>query len=79
MHAITDPDTDQPLVSRDPEVLSGMPVFPNTRVPVEILFDYVVDGKSLDEFLDGYPSVSRDQAIALLRHLGTVATDEAAP
>ncbi len=54
------------LITIDPEVLSGQPVFKNTRVPVETLFDYLEAGVSLDEFLDDFPTVTREQAIATL-------------
>jgi uncharacterized protein (DUF433 family) len=57
------------LVSRDPEVHSGDAVFAGTRVPVDTLVDYLEDGQSLDEFLDDFPSVRREQAIAALEIL----------
>jgi uncharacterized protein (DUF433 family) len=50
----------------DPEILGGTPVFTGTRVPVQTLLDYLEGGETLDEFLDGFPSVSREQAIAFL-------------
>jgi uncharacterized protein (DUF433 family) len=53
-------------VHRDPEILSGTPVFIGTRVPVRILFEYLEAGDSVDEFIDAFPSVRREQAIALL-------------
>ena len=56
----------QDIISIDPEVLSGQPVFKGTRVPVESLFDHLEAGVSLDEFLDDFPSVSKQQAIAAL-------------
>lgn len=54
------------LIERDPEKMSGTPVFPGTRVPIKHLFDYLEGGESLEEFLDQFPSVSRDQALAVL-------------
>lgn len=54
------------LISRDPEVLGGTPVFVGTRVPVQILFEYLEAGDSLDIFIDSYPGVSKGQAVALL-------------
>ena len=54
------------LISKDPEVLGGTPVFTGTRVPIETLFDHLEAGVSLDEFLDDFPTVSRDQAVSLL-------------
>lgn len=55
-----------PVVCRDPEVMSGTPVFCGTRVPVQTLLDYLEAGDSIDEFLEGFPSVSREQVIAFL-------------
>ena len=54
-------------VSIDPEVMSGTPVFAGTRVPVQNLFDYIEGGEDLTEFLDDFPSVSRDAAVAVLK------------
>lgn len=54
------------VVHSDPEILGGTPVFVGTRVPVKSLFDHLEAGDSLDEFLDGFPSVSREQAVAAL-------------
>ena len=54
------------VVHSDPEILGGTPVFVGTRVPLRNLIDYLEAGDSLDEFLDNFPSVSREQAIAAL-------------
>ena len=54
------------VIEIDPEKLSGVPVFKGTRVPVQNLFDYLENGATLDEFLTGFPSVSRAQAVQLL-------------
>lgn len=54
------------VVHSDPEIMSGEPVFVGTRVPVHTLFEYLEAGDSLDKFLDEFPSVSREQAIAAL-------------
>ena len=54
------------VIVRDPEVLSGEPVFRGTRVPFQTLLDYLEGGETLDEFLEQYPGVSREQAIAAL-------------
>ena len=54
------------VVHSDPEILGGVPVFVGTRVPFRNLIDYLEGGYSLEEFLDAFPSVSRDQAIAAL-------------
>lgn len=58
--------SEQPIIHRDPEILSGTPVFVGTRVPAQTLLDYLEAGHSLDEFLDDFPTVSRDQAVAAL-------------
>lgn len=55
-----------PIVHSDPEILGGTPVFVGTRVPVKSLYDHLEAGDSLDEFLDSFPSVSREQAVAAL-------------
>lgn len=55
-----------PIVSRLPNVMGGSPVFAGTRVPVQTLLDYLEAGDSIDEFLAGFPSVSREQVIAFL-------------
>ncbi len=54
------------LVSRDPEVMSGALCFAGTRVPVKNLFDYVEGASTLDDFLNDFPSVTRQQAISVL-------------
>ena len=54
------------IIHRDPEIMSGTPVFVGTRVPVYNLFDYLEAGDSLDKFLASFPSVRREQAIAAL-------------
>lgn len=56
----------QQIVSSSPDVMSGTPVFAGTRVPVQTLIDYITAGESIDEFLDGFPTVSREQVIAFL-------------
>ncbi len=55
-----------PVVHSDPDILGGTPVFFGTRVPIKNLIDYLEAGDSLDEFLDHFPSVSRESAIAAL-------------
>ncbi|CAN5269001.1 hypothetical protein BH24ACT19_BH24ACT19_06280 [soil metagenome] len=55
------------VINRDPEILGGTPVFDGTRVPVQTLIDYLKAGESMDDFLDGFPSVSREQAEAFLQ------------
>jgi len=55
-----------PLITASPDRLSGTPVFAGTRVPVQTLIDYLEAGDALDDFLQDFPSVSRDRAIAVL-------------
>ena len=54
------------IIHSDPEILGGTPVFMGTRVPVQALIDYLKAGRSLDQFLDDFPSVSREQAVTVL-------------
>ncbi|PIP54312.1 MAG: hypothetical protein COX07_05995 [Bacteroidetes bacterium CG23_combo_of_CG06-09_8_20_14_all_32_9] len=58
------------VISVDPEVLGGTPVFRGTRVPVERLFEYLEGSYSLKEFLDDFPSVKKEQAIKALKNAG---------
>ena len=55
-------------IVRDPEILGGTPVFRGTRVPFKNLLDYLEGGHTLDEFLDEFPTVTREAAIAALEH-----------
>jgi len=57
------------VIHSDPEVLGGTPVFVGTRVPVQSLFDHLEAGDSIDDFLEGFPSVRRKQVIAMLEGL----------
>jgi uncharacterized protein (DUF433 family) len=59
-----------PIISASPEIMGGTPVFAGTRVPVQTLLDYIKAGESIDDFLDGFPSVTREQVIALLEEAG---------
>jgi uncharacterized protein (DUF433 family) len=54
------------VVHSDPEIMGGTPVFVGTRVPAQSLFDYLEAGDSLEEFLEAFPTVSREQAVAAL-------------
>jgi uncharacterized protein (DUF433 family) len=54
------------VIEIDPEKLSGAPVFTGTRVPIKNLFDYLEGGETLEDFLEGFPPVTREQAIAVL-------------
>jgi uncharacterized protein (DUF433 family) len=55
-----------PVVSRSPDVMGGTVVFHGTRVPVQILLDYLEASESIDDFLEGFPSVKREQVTAFL-------------
>jgi uncharacterized protein (DUF433 family) len=54
------------VVSSDPEIMGGAPVFAGTRVPLQNLIDALEGGESMDDFLDGFPSVSRAQVLAVI-------------
>jgi uncharacterized protein (DUF433 family) len=56
----------KPVISRDPAIMGGTPVFAGTRVPVQTLLDHLEAGESIDDFLQGFPSVTRPQVIAFL-------------
>ena len=56
----------KPVVTSDPEILSGVPVFRGTRVPVRALIDYLEGGETIDDFLEGFPTVKREQVVAFL-------------
>ncbi|MCE0522351.1 MAG: DUF433 domain-containing protein [Methylacidiphilales bacterium] len=62
-------------IHSDPEIMGGTPVFVGTRVPVRTVFDYLADGSSLDEFLDDFPTVSRQNAVKVLEAGGTCLED----
>ena len=57
------------IIQVDPEIMSGIPVFKGTRVPVKNLFDYFEAGHTISDFLDDFPSVRKEQIIRLLRDL----------
>ena len=54
------------MVKIDPEIMSGAPCFAGTRVPIQNLIDYLEGGESIEDFLEGFPTVSREQVIAFL-------------
>lgn len=58
--------TTERVITQDPDIHGGLPVFTGTRVPIKSLIDHLKAGDSLDYFLEGFPSVSREQAIAFL-------------
>ena len=67
------------VVHSDPKILGGIPVFVGTRVPVKNLIDYLESGDTLDEFLQAFPAVSREQAIAALEIAREALTVDARP
>ena len=56
----------KPLIVCSPDIMGGTPVFAGTRVPVQTLLDYLEGGETIDDFLEGFPTVSREQVIAFL-------------
>ncbi|MGF1520027.1 MAG: DUF433 domain-containing protein [Nodosilinea sp.] len=69
---------DSSIVSMSSEVMGGALVFAGTRVPVETLLDYLKAGESVDDFLEGFPTVSRAQVVGLLEEVGKQLIDAAA-
>ena len=63
------------IIQRLPDVMSGAPVFAGTRVPVQTLIDYLAGGHPLDDFLDDFPTVRREQALELLRRIKGLLAD----
>ena len=57
---------DKPIISISPDVMGGTPVFAGTRVPIQTLLDYLEGGETIDNFLEGFPTVTRDQVVAFL-------------
>ena len=68
-----------PIIIVDPDIQSGAPVFAGTRVPIQNLFDYLEEGDSLDVFLDQFPSVTREMAIAVLEKARVAVASDAHP
>ena len=56
----------EPIITSSPDVMGGTPVFAKTRVPVQTLLDYLKAGESIDDFLEGFPTVTKEQVIAFL-------------
>jgi uncharacterized protein (DUF433 family) len=54
------------VITKNPEILGGTPVFHGTRVPIQTLFDYLEGGETLKDFLEGFPTVTRESAVAAL-------------
>ena len=68
-----------PVVTSDPEIMSGTPVFVGTRVPFQTLLDYLEAGQPLSEFLEDFPTVSREQAITALEQAKDALLTRACP
>ena len=64
------------IISRDPEVMGGTPVFAGTRVPVQALIDELIGGRSIDGFREAYPRVEREQIVELLQRVGVLLTPD---
>lgn len=64
------------VITRDPEVLGGTPVFRGTRVPFQSLLDYLEGGQTLNEFLDDFPTVTREAAVHALEHAKSLVFSE---
>ena len=67
-----------PVITTSGDIMGGTPVFVGTRVPIQTLLDYLEAGDGIDEFLGGFPSVTRAQVIAFLEHATTLAVHDAA-
>ncbi len=63
------------VISRSPDIMSGTPVFAGTRVPIQTIIDYLAGGHPLDEFLDDFPTVRREQALELLQRIKEMLAD----
>jgi uncharacterized protein (DUF433 family) len=68
---------EQPIVTSSPDVLSGAPVFAGTRVPVQSLIDYLEGGETIDDFLEGSPTVKRAQVVEFLEKAAAQLTAKA--
>ncbi len=63
------------IVSRDPETMSGAPVFAGTRVPIQALIDHLSENSTIEEFVEGFPTVEPEQAVEFLRRVGELVAD----
>jgi uncharacterized protein (DUF433 family) len=64
------------VITKDPDILGGAPVFRGTRVPFQVLLDYIEGGQTLDEFLEDFPTVSREEAVRALEHARSVVVSQ---
>ena len=69
--------TSQTVLTCDPEIMGGTPVFRDTRVPVQTLLDYLEAGHSTEDFIDDFPSVSRKQVVEVLKHAKELILEDA--
>jgi uncharacterized protein (DUF433 family) len=65
-----------PVITKDPEVLGGTPVFRGTRVPFQALLDYLEGGQTLNDFLDDFPTVTREAAVQALEHAKSLVVNQ---
>ena len=65
------------VVISSPDIMGGTPVFPGTRVPVQTLLDYIEAGDTIDDFLRGFPSVTRQHVVAFLERAASLAVSDA--
>lgn len=65
-----------PVITKDPDVLGGTPVFRGTRVPFQALLDYLEGGQTLDDFLDDFPTVTREAAVQALEHAKSLVVNQ---
>jgi uncharacterized protein (DUF433 family) len=68
----------KPVVSSSPDIMGGTPVFPGTRVPIQTLLDYLEAGDTIDDFLSGFPTVTREHVVAFLERATSLAVTDAA-
>lgn len=73
--AVMKTEVETQVISRSPDVMSGAPVFAGTRVPVQTIIDYLAGGHPLEEFLDDFPTVRREQALELLQRIKEMLRD----
>jgi len=66
------------IISKSPEIMGGTPVFVGTRVPIQTFFEYLKAGESIDDFLDGFPTVTKEQIMTLLEEIRQQIIEEVA-
>ncbi|MCB0202861.1 MAG: DUF433 domain-containing protein [Anaerolineae bacterium] len=68
----------QSVIVRDPDILGGLPVFRGSRVPVQTLIDYLEHGQSIDDFLDDFPTIERNQVLDVFDQMSAVLLEQPA-